>query len=335
LARQLQNGTFVPSPCRRVSLPKPDGRLRPIAIPTIADRVVQRALSHLLASTYERVFSPESFGFRPRRTANQAVDRVTVALERLPNPVVVEFDIVSCFDRIRHGDVLGRLVEDNVDPRIVQLVAAFLRAPVLADGIEHEHMLGTPQGGPLSPFIANLVLDRALDWWFPEAVRRRGWGEVLLPRYADDFVACVPDLALGRQVLRLVGDRLRSFGLDLHPEKTRCVELRPSRPNQPGGRFEFLGWRLGFHEHDGGRRFIRRTSFKTIDRTLKRLDHEMRGKAWRQKSAEAREEWFRAVVRGHRQYFERPGNEPQILHFEREVTALFRHAHSVVSSAMN
>jgi RNA-directed DNA polymerase len=327
LARQLQNGTFVPSPCRRVWLPKPDGRLRPIAIPTIADRVVQRALSAILSARYEPGFSDASFGFRPRRSANQAVDRLAQALERLPNPVIVEFDIVSCFDRIRHDDVLGRLIEDQVDPRIVKLVAAFLRAPVVDHGVEEAHTIGSPQGGPLSPFIANLVLDRALDWWFPDAVRLHGWGDAVLARYADDFGVATHALAVGEEVRRAVRARLRSFGLDPHPEKThpeknRCVELRPSRPDQPGGRFEFLGWRLGFHEHDGGRRFIRRTSFKTIDRTLKRLGHEMRGKAWRQKTAEAREEWFRAVVRGHREYFGRPGNEKQILSFEKP----FKHA---------
>ena len=307
LAHQLKNGTFIPSPCRKVEIRKPDGRLRPIAIPTIADRVAQRAVSEILTSQYDQRFSNASYGFRPNRNANDAVDRVAAALNLLEQPVVIEFDIVSCFDCIRHEDVLGRLLDDNVDSRVVQLVRAFLGAEGRA--------VGAPQGGPLSPLIANLVLDRALDQWFPDAVRRHGWGDAVLTRHADDFVVALPKAESSKTVIHYFKERLAAFGLEVHPDKTRYVELRPSLPNQPGGRFEFLGWRLGFHETVDGRKFVRRTSFKSIDRSLKRLEQQMREEEWRRDSLSKRQKWFHSVVRGHRAYFEYPGNEAQVNHF--------------------
>ncbi|MDH5490884.1 MAG: reverse transcriptase domain-containing protein [Myxococcales bacterium] len=325
LARELHEGTYRPQPARRGWLPKHDGSLRPIAIPTIRDRVVQRAVAAHLSNHYDGSFSEASFGFRPKRNANQAVRRVMRSIATMRAPVVVEFDIVKCFDRLRHEDILGRLVADGIDPRVIQLVEQFLTVRV-----ESEHaassVVGVPQGGPLSPMMANLVLDRALDEWFPRAAAADGWGDTTLARYADDFVAVVEGATVSNRVRRAVGERLSQFGLDVHPKKTGTVVMRPSLPGRPGGRFDFLGWRIGFEEHAHGRRLVRRTSYKTMRRSLQRAARSMRGRRWAAKTPSERLDWFHAVRRGHRAYFGIPDNEPQVRHFEAEFERLFDRA---------
>jgi group II intron reverse transcriptase/maturase len=323
LARQLQNGTFVPSPCRRVWLPKPGADPRPLAVPTIRDRVAQAAMAGLLSCRYEPEFFDGSFGFRPGRRANQAVRAAMRAVELRRTPIVVEFDIEGFFDSVRHEDVLTRLVEDRIDPRIVGLVTAFLRTPIDDGGVVSVPTIGTPQGGPLSPILANLILDRALDAWFPARASVEGWADPVLIRYADDFVIIVGDIATAKQVLALVAERLGEFRLTLSAKKTRWVSLRPVVEGERAD-FDFLGWTIRYGEHEHGRRLVRRTSQKSIRRTLQRLKREMRDPAWRKKTPSERHDWFLAVVRGHREYFGIAENEELVRHFTNRFERLFR-----------
>lgn len=326
LARDLHGGTYSPLPNRRSWLAKPNGERRPIAVPTIRDRVAQRAVSAILSARYEPVFSDASFGFRPARKAEQAVRRVMRAIEERSTAVVVEFDIRSFFDTVRHAALLGRLAEDGVDGRVVALVAAFLTAPIVEAARSTTPTIGTPQGGPLSPILANVILDLALDAWFPKAVRERGWPPAELIRFADDFVVIVNDEVTAEDVLDQVGRRLFAFGLEVHPEKTRLVRVRAPRRGERGDSFDFLGWTIRFEEFEHGRRLVRRTSFRSIKRTLQRLTREMRGDDWRTKTAGERHDWFLAVLRGHREYFLVPGNEAAVRHFEDEFASRFDQA---------
>lgn len=271
-------------------------------------------------------FEPVGFGFRPARKAEHAVRRVMRAIEERPTAVVVEFDIRSFFDTVCHAALLGRLAEDGVDGRVVALVAAFLTAPIVEAARSTTPTIGTPQGGPLSPILANVILDLALDAWFPKAVGERGWPPAELIRFADDFVVVVNDEVTAEDVLDQVGRRLCAFGLEVHPEKTRLVRVRAPRRGERGDSFDFLGWTIRFEEHDHGRRIVRRTSFRSMRRTLQRLQREMRGGEWRKKTATERHDWFLAVLRGHREYFLVPGNEPQVLHFQGEVERLVMRA---------
>lgn len=335
LARDLADGTYAPLPSRRAWLPKPNGDLRPIAVPAIRDRVAQRAVSEVLSRKYEPRFSDVSFGFRPGRRANQAVRRVMHAIEATPSAIVIEFDIAGFFDRVRHGDVLDRLVADGVETRIVDLVRTFLRAPIVDGSTITSPTFGTPQGGPLSPILANLVLDAALDAWFPTASAAREWGAATLVRFADDFVIVVGDDAVAADVLTQVEQRLAAFGLVLNDDKTGKVHLHGPRAGERGGSITFLGWTIRFEEHAHGRRLVRRTSLKTMKRTLQRLRQEMRSARWLAKTASERHDWFLAVVRGHREYFLVAGNEDSVRYFEDQLEGLLaRSSHSDQASPL-
>lgn len=332
LARQLREGTYLPASSRRGFIRKADGTRRPIAVPTIRDRVVQIAIVGVLSDRYEPSFSDVSFGARRARNANRAVRRVRRALDSIGTPCVAEFDIEKFFDRVRHEDVLARLVDDDVDARIVRLVNAFLTAPVVDAGRASIPTVGTPQGGPLSPLLANLILDRALDAWFPLTAREHRWGDPVLVRYLDDFVVVLPDLSLAREVIAQVGRRLESFGLQLNRKKTSATAIQPPDSGEHGGKFDFLGWTIRYEKHALGPRLVQRTSLKSMRRSLQRVKEKMRKMKWQQMTAAQRRDWYHSVIRGHREYFYVPENEEQVWHFEAEFHRLFQAAEARLRS---
>src|SRR5258706_9737827 len=245
---KLKSGQYRAQPLKRIYIPKEDGRQRPISIPSLEDKIVQRATVKLLNAIYEQDFLDCSYGFRPGRSAQNALDEVFKVMSRRPISYVLEADICSYFDNIVRSQLMEMIEKRVRDGSILKLIRKWINIGVIDDGRFLVTETGTGQGQVISPLLANIYLHYVLDEWFRDVVKPRLKGEAYEIRFADDFILCFQYREDAEKVLEVLHQRLAKYGLELHPDKTRLIEFGPQAlmKSEQGGTkpatFDFLGF---------------------------------------------------------------------------------------------
>jgi group II intron reverse transcriptase/maturase len=332
LHERVHRGTYRAQPSKRAYIPKPDGRMRPLGIAALEDKIVQMAVVKVLEPIYEEDFRGFSYGFRPGRDPHQALDALTVGLVRKVG-WVLDADIRGFFDTINHEWMMKFLEHRIADPRILRLIQKWLQAGVSEDGVWTKTDVGTPQGAVASPLLANVYLHYVLDLWADHWRRTRAKGEIIIVRWADDFVMGFQHRHEAERFLKELQERMSKFGLQLHPDKTRLIEFgrfaARDRKNRGEGKpetFDFLGFTHICRAKRGSGDFAvkRKTTAKRLRAKLQAVRKEL----LRRRHLPLKElgPWVKSVIQGFFNYHAVPGNAAALETFRRETTRSWLYA---------
>lgn len=329
LHERAKAGTYRAPPVRRVNIPKGDGRMRPLGIPTFEDKVLQRAVAMILEAVYEQDFLDCSYGFRPGRSAHGALKALRDATMNMGGGWILEADIQGFFDALDHGhlrDALARRIDDG---GLYRLIGKWLNAGVMEGNDFQRADAGTPQGGVISPILANVYLHEVLDDWFEHKVKPKLKGRAVLVRYADDFVIVFEQEGDARRVYDVLGKRFAKYGLTLHPEKTKLVKF--TSPASKSGNddddgstsFDFLGFTHHWAKSNKGYWVVMlRTAKSRFCRAVDRIRQWCRIN--RHRSVDEQCVSLGRKLRGHYNYFGLVGNGHAIQRFSDAVYATWR-----------